>query len=117
MAAPMDQWRCALNSKQQAKYEARARVIKALAHPSRLFIVEQLADGEECVCRLTEMIGADISTVSKHLATLKNAGIVRDAKRGAQVFYSLRTPCVLNFMSCIESVLGESAKEQLACLR
>ena len=63
------------------------------------------------------MIGADTSTVSKHLATLKNAGVVRDEKRGAQVFYTLRTPCVLNFMSCVESVLGENAKEQLACLK
>ena len=106
-----------MDRQMQAKYEARARVIKALAHPTRLFIVDELAAGEQCVCRLTEMIGADTSTVSKHLATLKNAGIVHDEKRGAQVFYTLRTPCVLNFMSCVESVLGENARDQLACLK
>ena len=86
-------------------YEARARVIKAMAHPTRLFIVEELSHGERCVCDLTEMVGADISTVSKHLSLLKNARIVEDEKRGTQVFYSLKVPCVLNFFTCVESVL------------
>ena len=86
-------------------YEARARVIKAMAHPTRLFMVEELSKGERCVCDLTEMVGADVSTVSKHLSLLKNAGIVEDDKRGTQVFYSLKVPCVLNFFTCVESVL------------
>lgn len=94
-----------------ARYEARARVIKALAHPTRLFIVEELARGERCVCELREMVGADLSTVSKHLALLKGAGILTDSKRGAQVFYRLRVPCVLNFFGCIEAVLRESAAQ------
>ena len=87
--------------------EARAKVMKALAHPSRLFMVEELAHGERCVCDLTEMVGADVSTVSKHLAVLKSAGIVIDDKRGAQVFYRLRVPCILNFFGCVEAVLEE----------
>ena len=87
--------------------EARARVMKALAHPSRLFIVDELSRGERCVCQLTEMIGADVSTVSKHLALLKRAGIVLDDRRGQQVFYRLRVPCILNFFGCVEAVLDE----------
>ena len=87
--------------------EARARVIKALAHPSRLFMVDELSRGERCVCELTEMIGADVSTVSKHLALLKQAGIVLDERRGQQVFYRLRVPCILNFFGCVEAVLDE----------
>ena len=58
------------------------------------------------------MIGADVSTVSKHLAILREAGIVRDEKRGSKVFYELRVPCVLNFFSCVESVLVSNAEEQ-----
>jgi len=92
-------------------YEARAKVIKALAHPSRLFIVEELQKEERCVCDLTDMIGADMSTVSKHLAVLKQAGIVVDDKRGNQVFYRLRVPCILNFFGCVESVLESQAQE------
>ena len=86
-------------------YDERARIMKALAHPTRLFIVDQIATEEKCVCELTEMVGADISTVSKHLSVLKEAGIVRDEKRGLQVFYRLRVPCVLNIFGCIEGVL------------
>ena len=92
-------------------YEARARVIKAMAHPTRLFIVEELSKGEHCVCDLTEMVKADISTVSKHLSILKNAGIIEDDKRGAQVFYALKVPCVLNFFTCVESVLESTRKD------
>ncbi len=85
--------------------------MKALAHPTRLFLVEELSRGERCVCELTEMVGADVSTVSKHLAVLKGAGLVLDDKRGAQVFYRLRVPCVLNFFGCVEAVLEEVARE------
>jgi len=102
-----------MNPKTQARLLARARIMKALAHPSRLFIVEKLAGREHCVCELTEMIGADVSTVSKHLSVLKNAGIVEDERRGAQIFYSLKCPCVLNFFSCAEEVLKTEARRRL----
>lgn len=86
------------------RYEAKAKLIKALAHPTRLFIVEELSKGERCVCELRDMVDADISTVSKHLALLKAAGIVADDKRGLQVFYRLKTPCVLGFLDCVKQV-------------
>jgi ArsR family transcriptional regulator len=101
-----------MDQKTRAGLEARARVIKAMAHPTRLLFVEELAKGERCVCELNEMVDADVSTISKHQAVLKNAGIVRDEKRGSRVFYSLRTPCVLNFFSCVEGVLKEQARER-----
>jgi len=64
------------------------------------------------VCELTEMVGADMSTVSRHLAMLKGAGIVEDERRGAQVYYRLRVRCVLNFFDCVESVMKSNAKNQ-----
>ena len=94
--------------------EERAAVMKALAHPSRLFIVDELSRGERCVLELTELIGADISTVSKHLSRLKKAGIVLDDRRGAQVFYRLRVPCILNFFGCVEAVLEEVGRGDLS---
>lgn len=97
----------------QARFDARARIVKAMAHPTRLFIVDELSRQERCVCELTAMVGADTSTVSGHLSILKNAGIVQDDKRGSQVFYSLRVPCVLNFFSCVESVLESMARDQM----
>jgi DNA-binding transcriptional ArsR family regulator len=102
-----------VDSKTQSKYEARAKIIKAMAHPTRLFIVDELArSGERCVWELTEMVGVDMSTVSRHLAMLKNAGIIEDDKRGAQVYYSLRVRCVMDFFECVESVLKCNAKNQ-----
>jgi DNA-binding transcriptional ArsR family regulator len=106
-----------MDAKIKALFDARAKMIKAIAHPSRLFIVDRLAGGEKCVCELTAMIGADISTVSKHLTVLKRAGIVEDRKEGLQVFYSLKTPCIMRFFDCIESVQSESkaGKSKTAC--
>ena len=100
-----------MNDKKRQKLEARAVIIKALAHPTRLFVIDELAKGERCVCELRDMIGADISTVSKHLSVLKQAGIVEDEKRGLQVWYSLRVPCILNFFGCVEDVLKANVKQ------
>ncbi len=94
-----------MDIQRKKRLQSRANILKALAHPSRLLIVEELAKGERCVCELQKMIGADISTVSKHLAVLKKAGLVHDDKRGLQVFYCLLSPCVMNFFGCIESVI------------
>jgi ArsR family transcriptional regulator len=106
-----------MDAKDLAKYQARARIIKAMAHPTRLFIVDELAqNGERCVCELTEMVGVDMSTVSRHLTILKNVGIVEDERRGAQVYYRLRVRCVLNFFECVESVMQCNVKEQRGML-
>lgn len=106
-----------MDIKTKQKYEARARIIKAIAHPSRLLILDELSSGERCVCELRDMIGADISTVSKHLSILKEAGILEDEKRGQQVFYRLRVPCILNFFGCVEDVLVANARRMSACAR
>jgi ArsR family transcriptional regulator len=99
-----------MNAKTLSRMQARAAIIKAMAHPTRLFIVEELSRHPRCVCELTDLIGADISTVSKHLSVLKNAGIVDDEKRGTQVWYHLRCPCVLGFIDCVEGVIRSNAE-------
>lgn len=94
-------------------YEERAKIIKALAHPSRLMMVDALVDGEKCVCELTELVGSDMSTVSKHLTLMREAGIVEDRKVGQQVFYSLRCPCIVSFFGCVETVMKSIAQEKM----
>lgn len=106
-----------MNARMQAFFEARARVVKALAHPTRLFIMDELSRGERCVCELAEMVDADVSTVSKHLTVLRSAGIVSDDKRGLQVFYRLRCPCVVGFLDCVQGVLKANAREHLELSR
>jgi ArsR family transcriptional regulator len=106
-------WRLLLLNKHTiAIYEAKALIIKAMAHPTRLLMIEALSKQEHCVCELTDMVGVDTSTISKHLSVLKNAGIVEDEKRGQMVFYRLIMPCTCNFLSCLEKVIQERAKAQ-----
>jgi DNA-binding transcriptional ArsR family regulator len=88
-------------------FRQQARVLKALANESRLQIVDRLSRGECSVGELTEIIGLDPSTVSKHLAVLRSHGIVLDRREGNVVFYELMTPCVMNFFSCATQVLKE----------
>lgn len=90
-----------MNIRRKQGLEEKAEVFKALAHPTRILFVETLAKGERCVCDLTALVDADISTVSKHLAVLRRAGIVSDEKRGNMVFYALAAPCVLDFLRCV----------------
>lgn len=100
-----------MNQQRQIKLKNRADILKALAHPSRLLIIEELAKGEKCVCELQEMIGSDISTVSKHLTVMRNVGLVENDKRGLQVYYRLLSPCITNFFNCIESVIDAQQRQ------
>ena len=88
-------------------FRKQARVLKALANESRLRIVDRLSRGECSVGELTEMIGSDQSTVSKHLAILRAHGVVLDRREGNVVYYKLMTPCVMNFFSCATQVLKD----------
>lgn len=86
--------------------EVRAEVLKALAHPTRIFIVDLISrEGERCVCELTEHVGADTSTVSRHLAILRSAGVLKDRKEGTTVYYSLTCDCISEFMHSLEGLI------------
>jgi len=102
-----------MNREIRDRYESRARIMKALGHPTRLFIVDELSRSGRCVCELTEMVGADTSTVSKHLSLLRDAGIVDYEKRGTQMHYFLAAPCVLDFFSCLENMVQTNLQRQM----
>ncbi|MDD2506929.1 MAG: metalloregulator ArsR/SmtB family transcription factor [Candidatus Cloacimonetes bacterium] len=86
------------------RYTYMASVMKAMAHPTRLFIVDELDKGAKSVSELTEMVGIDISTISRHLAILKNAGIVTATKINNQMIYRLLCPCVLDMYKCVVKI-------------
>ncbi|MCP4589291.1 MAG: winged helix-turn-helix transcriptional regulator [bacterium] len=102
--------------KSRHRYEARARVAKALAHSSRLLMLDVLAEGEMCVGELTELVGGDQSTVSKHLAVLKQAGIIEDRKAGTKTFYRVKVCCLAKVWECVEAVLQQNLEEQQAAV-
>ncbi len=88
------------------EFVAWADLLKVLAHPSRLMLIEALSGGERCVQELTDVVGHDMSTVSKHLNQLRESGIVADDKRGKQVYYRLRIPYVLHIFYLLEAIRG-----------
>jgi len=98
-------------------YKLKADVIAAAGHPIRLAVIDFLKDGEQCVCDIAEFVEAKRSNVSRHLGVLLKGGVVRQRKDGWKMMYALRTPCVLNFMKCVEGVLRENAREASKVLR
>jgi ArsR family transcriptional regulator len=96
--------------KTPADFRKRADVFKALSNPNRLLIVDALSAGERCVAELTELVGLDMSTVSNHLAVLRNVGLLADERRGTQVFYTLKTPCVMNIFCCLDEFYGNNER-------
>ena len=89
-------------------FRTAAEVFKALSNANRLIIVDAVSGGERCVADLTALLGLDMSTVSSHLSVLKNVGILIDERRGNQVFYSLRKPCLLNLFCCLDDFQATS---------
>lgn len=92
-------------------YELKAQIIQAVGQPIRLAIVDFLSQGEKCVCDIVVAVEAERSNVSRHLSVLLNAGIVETRKDGLKVMYSLKTPCILNFFSCVTEVLRQQLSQ------
>lgn len=97
------------------KHAFRSKIFKALGHPSRALLVDALLEGEQCVCDLQNLVGADVSTVSKHLSVLREAGVVGSEKRGANVYYHLRMDCVRGFLACVDRFNARRIEEH-ACV-
>lgn len=102
-----------MDSREMARLNAYAEVFKALAHPTRIFLVKELSKGEGCVCDLKNKIGVDMPTISKHLSILKKAGLVSDERRGTWVFYRLETPKANQLVELVEGLTKKKARQQL----
>ncbi len=101
-----------MNENLKNKFDARVKIIKAMAHSTRLFIIDELSKKEKCVCELQKMIGDDFSTVSKHLTILKNAGLVFSSKQGNQVFYKIDAECVCKIICCADNIIKAKLKKE-----
>ena len=100
-----------LSKRKQLLFEKQAEIAKAIAHPLRIAVVNFLKDGEQCVCDIAEHVGSERSNVSRHLSVMSNAGLLEYRKEGLKVIYKLKTPCILEFFSCVSRVLKQQVKE------
>lgn len=105
-----------MNDHTKKLYELKAELIQAAAHPIRLAVIDFLSQGEQCVCDIAAHVDAQRSNVSRHLALMLKVGIVECRKDGLKMIYSLKTPCICNFLGCVESVLREKMQANVAVL-
>jgi len=95
--------------------DRRTEMLKALAHPVRLGLVETLSDRRLCVNDLACLFPVDRTTISKHLALLKEAGVLEDERVGREVFYRLRVPCLQEFIGCLGRMSRGTESERAVC--
>ena len=106
-----------LSSRQKLLFEKQAEIAKAIAHPLRIAIVNFLKDSEQCVCDIAEHIGAERSNVSRHLSVMVNAGLLEYRKEGLKVIYRLKCICIIDFFSCVSSVLRQQVMDNEKLLK
>lgn len=106
-----------LTKKKQLLYQKQAEIIKAIAHPLRIAIIDFLRTGPQCVCDIAKQVRSERSNVSRHLSVMVSAGVLDSRKDGLKVIYSLKTPCILNFFSCVTKCLQQQVKEQQTMLK
>jgi ArsR family transcriptional regulator len=94
------------------KFRAWARIMKALSSEVRLMIVDELSRGERCMCELQPLFTMNKSTLSRHIAELKNAGILHERRDGVRTYLKLATPCILNVFECTMSVIRTETRRR-----
>ena len=102
---------------QKLVYEKQAEILKALAHPLRVAILDYLKDGEQCVCDIAKYVGSERSNISRHLAVMVSCGVLEYRKAGLKVIYKLKTKCVLDFLKCVTVCLKQQANESVKLLK
>jgi DNA-binding transcriptional ArsR family regulator len=102
-----------MTNEDRTRYDLRADMFKALAHPVRILLLEKLRERPRCVCELAAEVGIEKSVASKHLSQLRDAGLIGDEKRGTQVEYRLIAPCVLDLAACAEGAVLMNRKRRL----
>ena len=98
---------------QAEKFKAKARIMKALSSPIRLMIVDELSQGERCVCELQPLFNINKSTLSRHVTALRNVGIVSGRRDGVRLMLKLETPCILKVFDCTMGVMQAEATRHM----
>ena len=106
-----------MNANNKRFYELKAEVLQGIAQPIRLMIVNALAGGELCVCDIVSHVGAERSNVSRHLGVMLRAGILEVRREGLKMIYRLATPCIVDFLGCIERMVCERIQSDAAILK
>jgi len=92
--------------------ELKAEILKALAQPTRLKILELLRSGEKCICEIVPALNGEQSNISRHISLMQKSHLVTTRKDGVKVMVSVRDPEIFNILDRISKVLKNQMKEQ-----
>jgi ArsR family transcriptional regulator len=95
----------------------KAGIFQALAHPTRIAIVELLRGGEVSVAVITERLGLEPANASQHFAVLKSRNVVTSRKQGNQVFYSVRDPLLIEVLDIMRRYFQTYMEETTTMLK
>lgn len=103
-----------MNEYPDDRFESMAKLLRALGHPARLAMVEELRKRSWCVCELAAKLDLNNPTASKHLSLLKSVGVVEMEKDGTRVNCTLVMPCVFEMMHCADQFTREESADRQA---
>ena len=98
-------------------YQLQAEVCKAIAHPTRIEILQLLREGERCVCEIFPAMKIEKPNVSRHLSVLKKAGILSSRKEGLKVIYMVNDQRIYQALELITDILREQLNSKQNVLR
>jgi ArsR family transcriptional regulator len=92
--------------------ELKAEILKALAQPTRLRILEFLRDGEKCICEIVPAVGGEQSNISRHISLMQKSKLVATRKDGVKVMVKVRDLKIFSILDQVSGILRSQMSEQ-----
>jgi len=97
--------------------QLKAEVLKALAQPTRLKILEMLRNGERCICEIVPAINGEQSNISRHISTMQKSHLITTRKDGVKVMVKVRDPRIFEILDTVGLFLKTQMQEQSRVMR
>ncbi len=92
--------------------ELKAEILKAMAQPTRLKIIECLRKGEKCICEIVPAIDGEQSNISRHISLMQRCRLVTTRKDGVRVMVKVRDPKIFDLLDRVSQILQGQIEEQ-----
>ncbi len=97
--------------------EMKAEILKALAQPTRLKILECIRGGEKCICEIVPEINGEQSNISRHISVMQKSRLVTTRKDGVRVMVKVRDPKIFTILDQVSGILKSQMSEQRQLIR
>src|SRR4030043_1287446 len=108
---------CMEESMKERILELKAEVLKALAQPTRLKILELLRNGERCICEIVPAINGEQSNISRHISVMQKSHLITTRKDGVKVMIKVRDPRIFEILDTVGLFLTTQMQEQTRLIR